>query len=128
MLNGTTEEALNFYKETLGGEINEMGKYGDSPAPCDEVDKNKIMHAVFEFDNNKIMFSDTQENKKAVEGNNIHLSLDVEDAQKLNIIFAAMAENGKVTMELQDTFWGARFGMLTDKFGLNWMFNHDYKK
>ena len=46
----------------------------------------------------------------------------------MNKTFAALSEGAKITMELQNTFWGARFGMLQDKYGFNWMFNHDYKK
>ena len=54
--------------------------------------------------------------------------LNFNDADKLNKTFDALSQGGRVTMELQDTFWGAGFGMLTDKYGFNWMFNHDYKK
>jgi PhnB protein len=63
-----------------------------------------------------------------VRGSNLSLSLNFNDADEMNKTFEALSEGGKVTMELQDTFWGARFGMLQDKFGFNWMFNHDYKK
>jgi PhnB protein len=61
--------------------------------------------------------------------------VDVENADRLNKVFEKMSEGGKVSMPLQDTFWGARFGMLQDKFGVNWMFNcqlpkqdNDYKE
>jgi PhnB protein len=56
------------------------------------------------------------------------MSLNFEDPQLMEKTFKNLSEGGKVTMQLQDTFWGAKFGMLTDKFGFNWMFNHDYKK
>ena len=57
----------------------------------------------------------------------VHLSINFEDLAEEEKVFHALSEGGKVTMPLQDTFWGARFGMLTDKFGVNWMFNYDLK-
>ncbi|HYO21728.1 MAG TPA: VOC family protein, partial [Flavisolibacter sp.] len=55
----------------------------------------------------------------------VHLSLNFSDAARIQQVFAAMSDGGKVTMPLQDTFWGATFGMLTDQYGINWMFNYD---
>jgi PhnB protein len=60
--------------------------------------------------------------------NNVSLSLDFDSVDDINKAFAALSEGGKVTMELQDTFWNARFGMCTDKFGMAWLFNHDLPK
>lgn len=128
MFSGNAEEALNFYKECLGGEISGLQRYGEAPMPSSEEDKNKLMHAVFVFDGNLVMVSDSSKDHPAPKEGNIHLSLDVEDRNKLDNMFSKMADGGKVDMPLQDTFWGARFGMLTDKFGIHWMFNHELKK
>jgi PhnB protein len=61
-------------------------------------------------------------------GTNLSLSLNFKSVEDIDKTFAALSDSATVTMPLQDTFWGARFGMLTDKFGINWMFNHDIKK
>lgn len=59
---------------------------------------------------------------------NIQLSVNVESVEKIDEVFEKMSQGGTVAMALQDTFWGARFGMLQDKFGINWMFNCELKK
>ena len=120
---GNAEEALNFYKDALGGEILQIGRYGESPMPSKEEHKNKVMHARFVFDGNLIRVSDVFERKEFSTKGNITLSVDVEDISKMEEVFGKLSEGGTVTMTLQDTFWGARFGMLVDKFGVPWMFN-----
>lgn len=125
---GNAEEAMNFYKDALGGEIVSIQRYGDAPMPSDEDYKNKVMHGRLTFDGNLVMISDIFKGHNVARGENIQLSVDVDDAAKIDELFHKMAEGGQVTMELQNTFWGARFGMLKDKFGILWMFNHDLKK
>ena len=125
---GDAEDALNFYKDALGGEIIMISRYGDSPMPSDEDWKNKLMHSRLVFDGNLIMISDAFKGNKAKKEGNVQLSVEVESIERIDEVFTKMAEGGKVTMELQDTFWGARFGMLKDKFGVDWMFNHELKK
>jgi len=125
---GDAEDALNFYKDALGGEIIMISRYGDSPMPSDEDWKNKLMHSRLVFDGNLIMISDAFKGNKAKKEGNVQLSVEVESIDRIDEVFTKMAEGGKVTMELQDTFWGARFGMLRDKFGVDWMFNHELKK
>ena len=128
LFNGNAEEALNFYRETLNGEIMQLGRYGESPMPCPDDEKNLIMHARLAFDGNLMMISDSSQGRTVGVGNNVQMSVEVEDVERLNEVFAKMSEGGKVTLELQDMFWGARFGMLVDKFGISWMFNHELKK
>jgi PhnB protein len=125
---GNAEEALNFYKSVFGGEITMLSRYGDSPMPTDEDWKQKIMHARLLFDGNLVFLSDLFKGKPVSTGGNVQLSMEVESIERINEVFAKMAEGGTITMELQDTFWGARFGMLEDKFGITWMFNHELKK
>lgn len=122
------EDALNFYKEVLGGEVTMLSRYGDSPMPSEPDWKNKIMHGRLLFDGNTIMISDVFKGNALKKDGNIQLSVEVESMDRINDIFAKMAAGGTITMELQDTFWGARFGMLKDKFGISWMFNHELKK
>jgi PhnB protein len=125
---GNAEEAMNFYAEALGGKIVSINRYGDSPMPSDEDYKQKVMHGRLEFDDNLIMISDTFKGNIVKTEGNVQLSVDVPEEGKIDEVFKKMAEGGTVTMELQDTFWGARFGMLKDKFGVSWMFNHELKR
>jgi PhnB protein len=126
--NGNASEALDFYAKALNGEVVYKQTYGESPMESAPEDKDKIMHASFKAGDLNFLVSDGNAANQVTSGNNLSLSLNFENLEDINKTFAALAEGGKVTMGLQDTFWGARFGMLTDKYGFNWMFNHDYKK
>ena len=125
--NGNAEAAMNFYQEVLGGEIGHISRYSEAPMPMDEADKDKVMHSNFQFEGNMIMVSDTPTGKEVNENGNIQLSIDLDSVDRINELFPKMAKGGIITMELQDTFWGARFGMMKDKFGIGWMFNVDKK-
>lgn len=125
---GNAEEAMNFYAEALGGSVIAITRYGDSPMPADEDYKQKVMHGRLQFGNNVLMISDVFKGKSIKTGGNIQLSIELDEEGQIDSVFGKMAEGGTVTMELQDTFWGARFGMLQDKFGVSWMFNYELKK
>jgi PhnB protein len=126
--NGNCEEALNFYKEALDGEILQLGKYGESPMAFSDETKDKIIHGRLKFGDALLMASDGMNEHSIKEGSNISLSIDCDSNEQLNKAFTKMAEGGKITMPVQEQFWGATFGMLTDKFGIHWMFNCDNKK
>lgn len=125
---GNAEEALNFYATTLGGEIQQLSRYGDSPMPGDEDWKQKIIHARLVFDDNLIMISDSFKGNPVSTHGNIQLSVEISDEDVLNKVFNKMSEGGKVTMPVAKQFWGALFGMLEDKFGVSWMFNCELQK
>lgn len=125
---GNAREVLDFYKNALGGDVVQLGTYGESPMPSDEDYKNKVMHARLVFDGNMIMISDVFKGQPVSTDGNIQLSVEVDDENKLDDIFNKMAEGGTVNMPLADQFWGAKFGMLKDKFGVSWMFNCEKKK
>jgi len=127
-LNGNTAEVMAFYEKALNGKILFQQTFGESPMPSTEDMKDKIMHATFQADKLTLMFSDCPPQHASTAGNNISLSLNFTDVESIEKTFAALSEGATITMALQDTFWGARFGMLTDKFGINWMFNHDKEK
>ncbi|MFP5041379.1 VOC family protein [Parasediminibacterium sp. JCM 36343] len=123
LFSGNAEEAYTLYASVFGGEILQVSRFGDSPMPCDESEKNKIMHARLQFGDNLIMFSDGRKEDASADGY-IQLSVEIDSLEAINTIFEKMSEGGIIIMPLQDMFWGARFGMLQDKFGINWMFNH----
>ena len=123
MFNGTCEEALNFYAKALGGQISELQYFEGSPVEEMGTDGKKVLHAHFRAGDVFFMASDGQENEAAT--GMVHLSLDFDSAEQQQKAFDGLCEGARVTMPLQDTFWGARFGMLTDQFGIGWMFNFD---
>jgi PhnB protein len=132
--NGNCEEAFNFYKSVFGGEFPYVGKFKDMPAGEGEMsagtDPEKIMHISLPISKETILMGSDVGGEWAthsVVGNNIQLSINAETEEEGNKIFNALAEGGRVNMPLEKTFWGALFGMLTDKFGINWMVNYDYK-
>lgn len=127
--NGNAAEALEFYSKALEGSVAFSQTFGDSPMPVAEDQKNRIMHATFKAGDLVFMCSDTNDQMGQVSaGTNVSLSLNFSDVERMDKIFHALSEGGNITMPLQDTFWGARFGMITDKYGFHWMFNHDFKK
>jgi len=126
--NGNTEEAMNFIKDALGGTIESLMRFGDAPGDYSEADKNKVMHAVMQVADTTLFFSDGNEQNKVNFGNNISLSLNFNSDDEITKAFNALSAGGQVTMPLQDTFWGAKFGMCIDKFGVNWLFNWDKPK
>ena len=129
---GNCEEAFNFYKSVFGGEFPMVGRFGDMPPaegmpPLPEDAKNRIMHITLPISEEAILMgSDTMpgvhEHKN---GNNISLSFNTNSREEAERVFHGLSEGGNVTMPLSDTFWGAYFGMWTDKFGINWMVNYD---
>lgn len=120
---GNCKEALNFYKQCLDGKIVNLMPFEGSPFEVPEDYKNKVMHAEFKADGIMFMASDGMPDQSPVERSNIALSLNFSDLVEQEKVFNALAEGGTVTMALEDTFWGAKFGMLTDQFGIEWMLN-----
>jgi PhnB protein len=120
---GRCEEALEFYKNAFGGTYEAM-RNSDSPM-ADQVGgewKNKIMHASFTAPGVSFFASDGREAKPIdPEEGNISLALNATDASTGERIFKALGEGGKVSMPLDNAFWGGRFGQVVDRFGIEWM-------
>ena len=126
--NGQATEALDFYAKALNGNIESKQTFADAKMEIAEEHKNNILHAVLKAGDLTMMFSDSGNKDEVTSGTNLSLSLNFNVLEEMEKTFEALSQGGKITMPLQDTFWGARFGMLTDKFGFHWMFNHDLKK
>lgn len=120
---GKCKEALQFYKECFNGEIVALNTFAEYPEEIPEEVKSKIMHAEFKAEEIHFMATDGMPNNKNIIGNNITLSIQITDEEEQTKIFNFLAKNGTVTMPLENTFWGARFGMLTDQYDINWMLN-----
>lgn len=121
---GRCEEALEFYRSTLGAETEIVMRFKDSPEPHPEGMvppgfDDKVLHATFRVGGSTIMASDGCGSNSGFEG--FSLSLTLPDAGDAGRVFDALSEGGQVTMPLAKTFWSPLFGMVTDRFGVNWM-------
>ena len=125
---GNCEEALNFYKDAIGAEVLLVNRMGEGPMEIPENLKNKIMHARLKIGENFLYMSDTFDPAALKQGNNVSLSIQIDDTDQLDKLFNHLSDGGKVTMPLADAFWGARFGMFVDKFGIHWMMNCELPK
>ena len=123
---GRCESAFKFYEQCLGGKIEAMMPYKGSPMESEVSAEwgNKVMHGEFKLGDFVLMGSDCMPGKYE-EAKGTHLMIAIEDPEKAEKAFQALAENGTVTMPIQKTFWAAKFGMLVDQFGIPWMINCD---
>lgn len=124
------EEAFNFYKSVFGGEFTYVGRFKDSPPEYagDPADGEKIMHISLPLgEGTMLMGSDTPASMAAnhTPGTNITLTLSPDSEEETNRLFNQLSGGGIVTMPLDKTFWGSYFGMVTDKFGINWMLDYE---
>ena len=122
---GNCREVLAFYQSCLGGEI-ELMRFGDSPAashlPPEAHDQ--IMHGTLTTKNFVLMASDADGIGKPLHtGNNVSLSLHFDNDAEIDAAFARLGEGGTVVDPLKDMYWGGKFGSLTDRFGISWLFN-----
>ena len=122
------EEALNFYAKALGGKIRSLMRVSDSPKEYHNAENNdKIMHAVLTIGDNVTILASDAMGQDITPGKNMSLSLNFDDAASCRKAWDNMKDGSHVIMELQATFWAPNFGMLQDKYGINWMFNCDNK-
>jgi PhnB protein len=121
LFNGQCADAFKFYEQCLGGKIVMLMTHGESPMK-DQVAadwRDKVMHATLAIGNNVLMGSDAPPaHYAAPQGISVSITVAAADAER---IFKALADNGKVTMPFQQTFWSAGFGMAVDRFGIPWM-------
>jgi PhnB protein len=119
---GDARAAMEFYQGVFGGELaaNTFKEFGASHSPEDD---DKLMHSQLETPSGfTLMASDTPSDMDYNPGETITISLSGDDAE-LRGFFEGLSDGGKVTMPLQKQQWGDEFGMVTDKFGINWMVN-----
>jgi PhnB protein len=125
MFNGRCEEALNFYKKALGAEVPMLMRFKDAPDSAKQGgmmppgSENKVMHARMQVGGSTIMASDGCDSKPLnYEG--ITLSLTAPDPSEAERFFNGLADGGNVKMPLGKTFFSPAFGMVSDRFGVNW--------
>jgi len=124
IFNGNTEAAFNFYKSVLGGEFTKFQRFSDTPHGdnMSEEDKVKIMHVTLETAHGIIRANDHIDFMGPFNsGNNFSLSIHTGSEEEATRVFNGLSNGGNITMPLEKVFWGAYFGMFTDKFGMKWM-------
>jgi PhnB protein len=124
MFDGNAKAALEFYRDVFGGEISNLQTYGEADYPTPPEADERIIHAQFRKDDLVLMVSDASPGNKVIIGNNISLTLDFESEEEIQSIYDSLREKGTVYMELQDTFWGAKYAKVQDAFGLIWDLNY----
>ncbi len=133
--NGNCLEAFNFYKSVFGGDFPYVGKFNEMPPQegmpaMSAEDGEKIMHISLPISTETmLMGSDTggEWSSNFSIGNNFSISVNTQSTQEADQLFNGLSLDGQITMPLAKTFWGSYFGMLTDKFGINWMVSFDEK-
>jgi PhnB protein len=124
VFNGQCEAAIRFYEQCLGGKVETMIPFEDTPAsehvPAEW--RKKIMHATLVVGGQVLMGSDAPPDRYR-QPQGMSVSLNIERPAEAERIFQALATDGHITMPMQETFWAARFGMVTDRFGTPWMVN-----
>jgi PhnB protein len=123
--NGRTEEALEFYKKTLGVEVGMLMRFKDAPGPQDPncappSNPNGVMHSSFKLGGQQIMASDGNGGGKP-EFKGFSLTLAADTEAEADRLFAALSEGGQVHQPMIKTFFSPKFGVLADKFGVGWM-------
>lgn len=129
---GNTEQVFTFYRSVFGtefeGPIHRMGEAPPHPGqpPLSAADQKLVLHIALPIlGGHVLMGTDAPESMgfKVTRGNNVHINLQPDTRAETEKLFKALSVGAKIEMPLQDMFWGAYFGSLTDQFGIHWMFN-----
>ena len=124
MFNGKCRDAMTFYQQVLGGTLDLM-TYGQANPAASTEDKDKVIHARLEGGSTVIMASDSGKGIPVTNGDDVWLSLQCGPASEVDALYGKLAAGGASPQPPHDAFWGTRFGMLVDRFGVQWMLNSD---
>jgi PhnB protein len=124
---GNCREAIEFYRRALDAEVLFTQTVGESPM-CDMGPAENIMHCTIKVGDSMIMMCDDSRPDAAAAGGNISLAIGLNDPERAKKVFGNLAESGSVIMPLEKTYWADAFGMVTDKFGVQWMVNCEAPK
>ena len=123
--NGNCREAMTFYKECLGGELS-LQTIGESPLAekMPAQMKDSILHSSLSSDSILMMATDCVPEPGLIKGNAVSLCLNCNSEDEIRTCFEKLSSGAKINFPIEDTFWGALFGGLTDKFGNHWLLNY----
>lgn len=121
--NGRCQEALDFYRQAVGAEVVFRMHYNESPEPCGPIPpgfESKIMHSSFRIGETELMAADGNSDAPA-KFDGFSLPLICKTTDEAERAFQALGDGGQTIMPLTETFFAPKFGMLADRFGVNWM-------
>ena len=123
--NGDAEKAIRLYETALGAKVECLMRYseGDCGVPIAEEHKNLVMHSALSINGRTLMVSDAMPGQTPPLGGQVSVALEFTRPEEMARAFDALSKGGAVTMPIADTFWGAKFGMLNDAHGVQWMMN-----
>lgn len=130
VLNGQAREAVDLYAKLFNAKNVTISTFGDLPPdpnhPVPDEAKDLVMNAQIEFEDGLMMFSDTFPGSPQVTvGDNVSIAYTSKNQQEIQSIFEGLKEDGKVIMDLQETFWSKCYGQVTDRFGVLWQLSHE---
>ncbi|MFC4212386.1 VOC family protein [Pedobacter lithocola] len=130
--NGNAEEAFNFYKSVFGGEFASIIRFKDMSCPEFQVaehELDKIMHISLPIGGNILMANDVPEvmGKVSENENRSKIAISTENREEADRLFSGLSKDGSIEMPIGESPWGSYFGMLRDKFGIEWMVEYDQK-
>lgn len=128
--NGNAEEAFQYYKSVFDVEFTEVLRFGEiegNPMGIPDKDRDKIAHVAIPLGNSVLMGTDQVESmgQPLSTGNNFYITLVPESAEEAEKVFKGLAEGGEVIIPLKEEFWAEKYGMCTDKFGIQWMISYE---
>lgn len=128
--NGNAEEVFEFYKSVFGGEFQTLMRMSDVPAEHKAApgEENQIMHVSLPIGRGTVLMGCDVPTKygPVKEGSNFTVAIQADSKDEADTLFNGLSAGGKVTMPMDNTFWGSYFGMFTDKFGIQWMVGYDH--
>jgi len=127
---GNATEAIELYTKAFDAKLTYTLHYKDDADTLKKYpnDKDKIMHATLELEKDKVhlYLADSYPDDNYIAGNSMLVHVQLETVENLGFVFNTLKEDGSINTELNDTFWGSRFGAVTDKFGIRWSLHYQY--
>lgn len=123
--NGNAAEALDFYSKVFNTKPSQVMLYKEMPGSEPSAPyADKVLHAEIMLGDDLYYISDAIGENEVTIGDNLQINLNCGSEEELRRILSGLSVNGKVTMPIEDTFWGAIFAGLTDQFGISWTLNY----
>lgn len=123
-MDGNAKEAIQFYEKALDAQVVMVQTFGEMPAnpdfPLPDSARDRISHALLKVGETDLMFSDTFPGQPVQSSNQVQICIMTDQAEQAKRIYEALREGGQVVMPLQETFWSPAYGIVADKFGVNW--------
>ncbi|EGG32730.1 VOC family protein [Paenibacillus sp. HGF5] len=131
VMDGNAKEAIQFYEKALDAQVIMVQTFGEMPAnpdfPLPESARDRISHALLKVGETDLMFSDTFPGQPVQSSNQVQICIMTDQAEQAKRIYEALREGGQVVMPLQETFWSPAYGIVADKYGVNWNISTEAK-